>query len=173
MTTDVLGAHNFSETPTVNGVPLAVGPHEILQAIPSAIAAQTGTTLIAFANTTPLVTAGTQIWSQTITPSSLTNKINIGGAFMFDTGTAARTLVAALFRGSVCIGVTDMTVTTIARAVPLSFNFSDIPASLTAQTYSIRVGLNAAGTWYVNQTSTAYWNGMLAKNGVLVLEISA
>jgi hypothetical protein len=173
MSSLVLGAQSYAETPDVNGVPLALSTDAILlQALTSVVAAATGTSTIPFANTTPLVTAGTQVWSQAITPHATTSRINVRGAFLYDCGTTGRTLVVCLFRGSVCIGVTEALLSTATRAIPISFNFTDSPAAITAQTYSIRVGLNANGTWYVNQTATPYFNGLMALNGITVSEFA-
>jgi hypothetical protein len=142
----------------------------VLQVIPSSVPATSGTSTITLANTTPTTANGTQVWSQTITPLASTSHINIAGSFTADHGTTNREVIALFFRGTTCIGVTGAFVSTIARIYPITFNFNDMPGSTATQTYSIRVACNAAGTWYVNQTSTAYFNGMLAMNGITVTE---
>lgn len=173
MATEILGSHEYAERPTVLGIPvLTRTAGAVLQAVAAPIAAQTGTTTIPFVNTTPVISGGTQIWSGSITPSVVTNTVLVSGSFMFDCGTAARTLTACIFRGAVCIGVASMTVTTVGRAVPVTFNIEDAPGVTSAVVYTVRVGLNANGTWYVNQASTAYWNGLFAGNGVALLEVA-
>jgi len=174
MSTEILGSHDYSERPTVLGVPVMTeGAGSVLRAFSSVIEAQTGTTTIPFANTPPVITGGTEIWSGTITPRSASSTILICGAFLFDCSTTGRTLTACLFRGSVCIGVTDMTVTTVARAVPLAFNIPDSPGSAAAVVYSIRVGVNSNATWYVNLTGTPpRYNGLMARNGVTLFEVA-
>lgn len=155
-----------------NTVVFKAGSGQVNQSISSIVAAQSGTTIMTLSNTVPASTTGTQIWSQVITPLAATSDINIDGSFLFDCGTAGRELIAMLFRGTVCIGVTTNLCTTVARGVPISFNFTDLPGIITPVTYSIRVALNASGTWYVNQTSTAYFGGMQALNGILVEELA-
>lgn len=170
-----LGGRSFTAIPDVLGVPLCLptaGEGVLVQSKFSVVAAQSGTTVLAFANTTPLVTNGTQVWSQAITPKFTTSRVTLKGNFSFDCGTNGRSLTIMLFRGSVCIGVTTALCTTAGRPVPVSFQVSDTPGVVTAQTYSVRVALNSSGTWYVNQSSTPYFNGMLARNGVTVTELS-
>ena len=123
-------------------------------------------------NSTPTVSNGTQVWSCSVKPQLDTSKINLAGTFTFDSGLDSRTLIVMLFRGSVCIGVTEAYLAKLGRAVPVAFNITDSPASTATQTYSIRVGINQTGTWYVNQAATPYFNGMLAKNGITVSELS-
>lgn len=142
----------------------------VLQVIPSIVPATSGTGTITLANTTPTTANGTQVWSQVITPLASTSHINIAGAFTADHGTTNREVVAMFFRGTTCIGVTGVFISTIARLYPIAFNFNDTPGTTSALTYSIRVAGNASGTWYVNQNSTAYFNGMLALNGITVTE---
>jgi hypothetical protein len=50
--------------------------------------------------------------------------------------------------------------------------FDDLPAAITAQTYTIRVAGSGTGSWYVGQGPTAYFNGMLALNGIITQELA-
>lgn len=175
MTGKILGGKSYSLNPDVLGVPLLLpssGLGVVVQSIFQAVASQSGTSVLAFANTTPTIANGTQVWAQAITPQFATSKINLNGSFSFDAGANSRTLIVMLFRGSVCIGVTEAQCVTSGRTTTVAFNVIDSPASNATQTYSIRVALSQSGTWYVNQSSTPYFNGMLALNGVTVSELS-
>jgi hypothetical protein len=175
MTGKTLGGKSFSNTPDVNGNLVLVatpGQGLVLQSVFQAVASQSGTSVLAFANTTPVVANGTQVWTQTITPKLATSNINLNGTFSFDAGANSRTLIVMLFRGSVCIGVTEAQCVTSGRTSTVSFNVNDAPGSTASQTYSIRVAMSQSGTWYVNQSSTPYFNGALALSGVTVMEMS-
>jgi hypothetical protein len=162
----------YRDTGTVWAL-IADGNSDIMyQALTSTVAAQSGTTTIPLANTTPTTASGTQIWSQVITPIFSTSRINIDGSFIVDSATISREITACFFRGTTCIGVTGANIATVARAVPITFNITDAPATTAATTYTIRVGVSSAATWYVNQTSTPYFNGMYALNGITVSEIA-
>ena len=138
------------------------------------IPALTGTTLIPFDNTTPLVTEGTQLTSITLGPSSATSQLYINGAFSVDCNTAVRTMIVACFRGSVCIGAQAINFLTIAKPQMFPFAFYDVNYGSTLNgttgVYSIRFGVATAATWYVNRMATVMLNGMMSTNNPVYFE---
>jgi len=150
----------------------ASGAGSVLQTISSTVPALSGTTVITLSNNTPLITDGVQLWSATITPKSTSSKININGSFSYSSSQSTRQLVAYVFRGSTCIGATAAYISTTLVLTPVVIDFQDTPSSTAAQTYSIRVAGVSTQTWYVNQYSTARFNGMLARSTITLQEIS-
>ncbi len=203
MTTEVLGPYEFSETPTVAGaavltsatipatgvVPGTYGTVEVqadgrvtggLQATNSMVAyytgynlAATGTTVIPTDTTIPLISEGTQLWSQTVVPNSLSSKFVFDQVSMCDSSTNNRNVSFALFRGSACIYATTMNIATAGRSVQLSAHAVDSPNTLSSITYSMRVGINVSTNWWLNQSRNgAITFGSLAnKSDWSILEI--
>jgi hypothetical protein len=99
----------------------------------------------------PLVTAGTQLWTQTVTPASTASKFIISQTFNLDSGTANRSITAAVFRGSTCVAATSINIATSGRAQALAVMAVDAPATVAATVYSLRMGVSTAATWYLNQ----------------------
>lgn len=161
--------------PTVAGVKEMIDTHaaiKILQSITSAVTANSGTTLIPDDNTTPLISAGTEVFSQVITPGSTSNTILIMGSISVEKS-AGNGVNLVVFRGSVCIGtyIYKDSAANVPDAVPI--HIKDEPATESATTYSIRAGGNLAGTWRVNQRSPAKYNGTMALSAVTIQEIGA
>lgn len=124
------------------------------------------TTVIPEDDTTPTSSEGTEVLSQAITPRNTSSKILV---LVYCWGTADSGLrqESALFRGTTCINATR------------SSNFSgpticylDSPASGSAQTYSVRVGPNAAGLIRLNGTATARLFGGASACTLIVIEIA-
>jgi hypothetical protein len=175
MPTEILGSVTYLEAPTVNGSPVLLnetGIGSILQSSTSIVNPASGTTTYTLANTTPVITSGTQVWTSNITPTALTSKINICGSFVVSHGTANRTIISMLFRGNTCIAVGTQVITSANTLWNIPFMVTDLPNTTSGQTYSIRVAGSAGGTWYVGQTSAAYFNGLLAKNSILLQELA-
>jgi len=138
------------------------------------VAAASSTSLIPFDNTTPLSTEGTQIATVTCTPSDPASKLAFQGALNIDCGTSNRNFTIAIFRGTTCIGVQTMNFVTSGRPQVFSFFIVDDQIGATtygsSATYSIRMGINSAATWYVNRQATVVFNGLLAANDILIWE---
>ena len=144
------------------------GKYAVLRSLSSSIAAANGTSSIPNDNTSPLISEGTEIWSYIITPQTNTNKIRINGAFALQ-GNASTTTTVAVFAGSTCI----KTYIVDTQRCTQSINIEHSPASASAQTYSIRVGIGS-GTWYVNSDiSGPFFNGTMAGSSMTVEEIKA
>lgn len=137
----------------------------------SSIAEISGTTTKTDANTTPLITDGTQVWSQSITPLYTTSTISIDGSVHVDHGTNARRVILALFSNTTCIGVAVEYVTSANTGRSMKISFSDSPNTTSPITYTMRVWSNNTGTWRVGRTNTAYYNGQLANQVIKVTEL--
>ena len=162
MTTPVLGGHTFLETPTVNGVPVLlagdVASSPIVAVYTGTVARQTGTTLIPYDNTTPILTEGTQILTQTVTPASASSRFVF--SFSGFAGTSANSrLTIALFRGTTCLTVRSVYSTTTYQPQMLVLEWPDAPATTSAVTYSLRMG-GTNGTWTLGGSSAATYGGL-------------
>lgn len=139
-----------------------------------AIAGISGTSLIPFDNTTPLVTEGTQIASATCTPSDAASKIAVQGALVIDCGSSNRNFTIALFRDSTCVCASGLNFISAGRPQIFPFFMVDDQAGPllfgSSGVYSLRIGVNSSSTWYVNRTATAVLNGMMANNDVMIWE---
>jgi hypothetical protein len=149
----------------------AAGGGKILQSLGAIISATSGTTGFPDDNTSPLVTEGTEIFSQAITCASTSNKVLI--AFDLNTYiTVGSGVLICMFAGSTCLNAAMMGTPTGANFMIQSGMCLHAPSSTSSITYSIRVGEKTdTGTWYIGQYSTAKYNGALAGNSVLIQEI--
>lgn len=150
---------------------IADGNASVYQTLTSNIAATTGTTTKTDANTTPVSTNGSLIWTQSITPLFSTSRISIEGSVQIDHSTTNRRVILALFRDTTCIGVVTEVITTSVQSKSVAISFVDYPATTAATTYTIRAWANGSGTWYIAQSATAYYNGMLARQSMKVHEL--
>ena len=129
------------------------------------------TAVIPFDNTIPQITEGTQIISATITPTKTTSKIvgllSLNGDA---TDTTVQTVVAA-FRGTTANAIAATWVRYIAYSSLVSFQFTDLPNTTSATTYSIRVGPDQKSL-YINRTNTGALLGTSNKVTLMLLEIN-
>lgn len=151
-----------------------VGSGVTLQSKISTVPAASGTSTVTLTNSTPTSSTGTQIWSNTITPSSTSSKIAISGSFSYTSSSDSdnKSLLVFVFRGTTCIGTAVGSV--VAKKAPdsIAVHFLDSPASTATQTYSIRVASNTRGSWYINQYSSAYFNGTMALSTMKLEELA-
>ena len=130
-----------------------IGASAIGQSVSEDVVASSGTTSIPWDSTTPLASEGTEIVSATITPGSVDSTIDITCAFSIGASTQNAQIIATLFRGSTCIdSQVAMSAKNNIEMGVFAFDFDDTPATTSATTYSIRIGVTS-GTWYVNQGS--------------------
>ena len=127
-----------------------------------------GTSKIPVDNTVPLITEGTQLWSKQVTPKAVGSEMVIEFAAMFDTTVAAQSVVFALFRDNVLIGVQVLGASAVAIPVIGSTTWKpgnvhlqvrDPVTSLTPVTYSCRIGLETSGTWYLGRGASVTMGG--------------
>ena len=139
------------------------------------IGALSSTSTIPRDATTPLVTEGVQLWSNTITPTSDTSTIRIATSLTWFHTNASRNLAIAIFRGSTCVGVAEDTVADNREGQTVHFVIYDVPAVDTQITYSCRVGKSGGGpgTFYINTHPdfTEIFNGLLQNNAYSIEEI--
>lgn len=125
----------------------------------TAVTPLSGTSLIPYDNSAPLITEGTQIWTTTVTPSSLTSKFLVTLQTFTASGTANRFVQLALFRGTTLISVVSTVCTTTNAAYSIGINATDVPNSAVPVTYSLRVGISSNATWQLGRTATANFGG--------------
>ncbi len=133
----------------------AVGSGSINQTVVGSIAAATATTIIPYDNTAPLNTEGTQIWSDTITPSNAASRVGLSFTVTADAGQNNKVLIIALFRGTTCIATIMNEIDTASHPKNMTIVFVDTPNTTSTVTYSARMGIDSSGTWYCNQAATA------------------
>ena len=155
--------------PTIGG---GVGLRQISTVVPPI----SGTSNKADANTSPVITDGTQIWTQTVTPRAATSTFTIDGSFYIDHDTNNRRIVVAVWRtvGAVrtLVGVSAAFITASDNGGEIAISFFDAPATTSPVTYSLRAFANGAGTWYVGQGHIAVFNGNLGKQILRLTETS-
>lgn len=149
-----------------------IGTGGIIQTGYAVVAATSGTTTIALNNNLPTTSIGIQIWTKSFTPNFTTSKVKITGSFTFVSGTSSRTCVALIFRNTTCIGAVGTFVSTANQPMPVVINLVDTPATTSAVTYSIRVGVTSAATWYINQYASAYFAGKIATSVISLHELA-
>jgi hypothetical protein len=139
-----------------------------------AVAGISGTSVIPFDNTIPLVTEGTQIASATCTPSDAASKLAVQGALVVDCANSNRNLTIALFRDSTCVAASSLNFISAGRPQIFSFFMVDDQAGPllfgSSGVYSLRIGINSSGTWYVNRMATSVLNGKMANNDIMIWE---
>lgn len=177
MPLNVVAPLNFTDTPTVNSVPVVTatpgtyGPininsdgsmvsgsgvtpvNQIIAFYSGETGALSGTTLIPADNTAPLSSEGTLVWSQSLTPANINSKFKFEQTLRYDCGTNNRNISFALFRGTTCIYATGANLISTGRPLTISLYHIDQPNTTSAVTYSLRVGVSSAATWYINQGS--------------------
>ena len=125
------------------------------------ISASLGTTVIPADATTPIITEGTSILQQTVTPLSASSKFKVSTTLYIDSSTNNKIVTLALFRNSVCVKAIPVSTGTSGRPVLATFDHLDEPNTTNGVTYSLRLGINS-NTWYLNQSS----KGNLTYGGV-------
>lgn len=155
--------------PTVGG---GVAVRQISTVVPPI----SGTSNKADANTSPVITDGTQIWSQSIIPRATTSSFTIDGSFYIDHNTNNRRIVVAIWRTvagvNTLVGVSSAFITASNNGGEIAISFYDSPVTTSAVTYSLRSFANGAGIWYVAQGATPVFNGNLGKQIIRLTETS-
>ena len=130
-----------------------------------------GTSVLTLDNNLPKITEGTQIASFTTTPLSLSSKFSFSATFMVDSNTSNRNVGVALFRDNLCV-YSNITNVTAGRPVNLNIEAFDTPNTLSPVTYTVRLGVNASATWYLNQTNAGASNGGTTTTPIRISEYS-
>ena len=151
------------------------GQQQSIQVVMGAIASLSGTTTIPLSTTAPLITAGTQLWSQSFTPAQTGGDIKISMSLAFQVTSANSGLVVVLFRDSTCIGTMSDNASGSNEYQTVSFTIKD-PGPVTGGspvTYSVRVGRTGGNaTWYINTNAVGEdFGGTLAANAYSIEEV--
>lgn len=118
------------------------------------------TTAIPADDTIPQVTEGTQVLSQAITPKATTNRIKVHISGVGATA-AADLLTVAVFRNGGANAIASIGITSTGSIMPLSLLFEDSPGSVSAQTYTVRVGASTQVTRLNGTTAARYMGGTI------------
>lgn len=158
--------YNYSwQTPSAGG--------KLVKYTRQTVSAQSGGTTIPYDNTVPLSTEGTQIWTTSYTPLSASNVVRIHLSGNVDTGSNGRGIIFALFRGTTCIDVSTVWVVAAGDLNGMGFTYTDSPATTSAITYSIRVGIfGGGGNWYVVNDNSGIGFGGTSIMQVDIMEIA-
>ena len=151
------------------------GGGKVLQNFATQIAKVTGTTGIPQDNTTPTDSEGTQFYSQAITPSASSSKVLLFFALQSSISVGSG-VVISVFRGSTCVGVNALLTPFGGHTGMINTGvFIDSPNTTSETTYTMRVGQRTStGTWFLGSHGHGdEYNGMLAKNTVILQEIGA
>ncbi len=129
-----------------------------------------GTSKIPIDNTAPLVTEGTQVFSKQVTPKVIGSVMQIEFSAMYDTSVAAQAVAFTVWRDTTLIGVFVMGSTAVAIPVigtttwkpgVARIQINDTTTSLNPVTYSVRIGLETSGTWYLGRGASITMGGNL------------
>jgi hypothetical protein len=134
-------------------------------------APMSGTSQIQPGNTPPSSTAGTLLFTKTITPTATTSDMMLNYTCLVDMSYAGADITIAMFRGTTCIGVA-LTESNKFSSQPTTVTLSvlDRPATLSPVTYTVRIGVTT-GTWYMGQTAVATFGG-INRNVWSIMEIN-
>jgi len=147
---------------------------KLLQVKMGDIPAQSGTTKIPKDSSVPLITEGSEIWSQTFTPTNTASVIRINTNVTASFSEDKKNIVFAVFRDNVCIGTALQNITKKKSGFVVSLSVTDLPNTITSVTYSVRVGRTGNNdVWYINDihnTPNAF-GGTLINNGYSVEEL--
>lgn len=133
-----------------DGVAWVLVSGDIAQFVQGNIPNMSGTTTISLASS-PTLSSGTQLWSQSFTTTPGSSRIHIEVPLIVDSSSSNRSLVVTLFRGNTLIGVTTCEVASSGAPNSVLLSVCDMPLAAGTYVYTCRVGLSGGGTWYVNQ----------------------
>lgn len=126
-------------------------------------AVATGTTTIPFDDTIPALGEGFQVLSQSITPTDATSLIHIV-AQIYATPSVAAFIIASLIQDAAASATLATAVYngTATAGAPLYLDYWYTAASVASTTWSVRIGMDRAGTTTFNGSSGArYLGGVL------------
>lgn len=115
------------------------------------IQAKAGNTTFTPSTTSPSYNTGTEFFSQSIIPTTLTSKINILLPVFVDSSSSGRYITVALYRDQVNIACSWIYNVTAGRMQSLIINHTDVPNTTETVNYSARVSVSSGG-WYINSS---------------------
>ena len=149
------------------------GSGKLVQVKFGTIPGMSGTTTMPDEDTAPSNTDGTQVWTETITPTEADSKIRIGSSMVASGSNSNTKIRIVVYRDGVPIGESHHDVTGTNSGSGISFTFYDEPNTTSAIVYTCRVGKSNGGTWYINQFPgvTLAENPWVQQNAYTVEEI--
>lgn len=134
----------------------------------------TNTTVIPWDDTIPQNTEGTEIISLSITPSSASSKVRISLVASAVSSNAGG-ITLAVFRSGIASAVAASTSvpTSSSYAHSMQVLYTDSPASASAVTYTVRIGVENTYIWYLNGTSAGRKLGGSIYTTLVLEEIKA
>lgn len=135
-------------------------------------AAASGTTIIPLDDTIPQITEGKEFMSLSITPKNVNNKLKIQVVVVLNSSAPVNAIVA-LFKDSTsnALAVAATLLTSSTRLATISFNYILTAATISATTFTVRCGLQSAGTFYFNSISSGRLFGGAAASSIIIQEI--
>ncbi len=121
----------------------------IQEVVTSTNAYSSHTTVIPKDNTLPLITEGDLLFTAAITPANTTNRVK-ARVLLHQTCSVAAS--CSLFRGTNILAAASTFVGGADAPSPLILEFDDVPGSVSAQSYTLRVG-PISSTMYINGDS--------------------
>ncbi len=132
------------------------------------------TTVTPYDDTIPQVSEGTQVLSVSITPRASSNTIKGRVTLLLGCAGSGVQMTAHIHvnGGTNAIFATGMDISNTSRAFTLTFEFSHSPASVSAQTYTVRIGPTSS-TLYLNGDGGGRKWGGVGISKITVEEIAA
>ena len=126
-------------------------------------------------DTTPLVSEGTQILSASITPRTTTSRIRarVQAGIGLGSGGSPDIACMALFRNGGTNAIDAEFIRLVDGSAPYKsvLEFEDVPGSVSAQTYTVRVGANSASV-NVNGVSGGRLGGGISRATIVLEEVA-
>jgi hypothetical protein len=119
-----------------------------------------GTTIVAFDNSAPLISEGTELWFKLVTPQLMDSVNKIAFDLVVDSGTNGRHVIISMFRNNVLIAWRSAYIVTANRPQTISMRVVDPNISLDVIDYSCRIGISSNGTWHVGRGATSTLGGV-------------
>lgn len=110
----------------------------------------------------PTNSEGTSILSAAIELALANSKVRVKFSAMVSVSVAANTVIAAIFRGSTCIGARAISASAVSTQYLIELEVQDTPASVGPHTYTVRLGLAS-----IAASRQAHINGLSASGRVL------
>lgn len=110
--------------------------------------------LVVDRDTAPVITAGKEIFTATVTPDSATNRLLITAHCLIDPSIGDKATAIALFKTGTTDSLSTLLLFPEAGPSVMEVAFSGLAGDTSAQTYSIRMGVQAGvgGTCFFNQS---------------------
>lgn len=154
---------------------LNTGSGKIAQVVTLATTAvNSGSTTIPADDTPPLSTEGDEYMTLSITPRFATSTLIID-CVIHGASSAARLIIAALFRDSAseAIAATGITTNSTNQTMAFPLRHMVLAGSTSPTTFKVRVGLSSAGTYTFNGAATARQFGAITKSSMTITEVLA